>query len=373
MKLFSCPVCAGRLYFENAACLRCGTNVVWQPFAGEFAPVPSPGIHSCANASECACNWAVDAEGELCAACRLTRTTPDMSVEGNRHRWIKVENAKKRAVYSLIAFGLDISPKVDPADEFGLAFDLLGDPITGGGSGGGPGGERVLTGHDNGTITINIAEADAPEREKMRIAMGERYRTVLGHFRHELGHYYWDRLVRDDAAWLDRFRIVFGDETQDYMEALNRHYAQGAPLDWQQRHVSPYAAMHPWEDWAEHWAHYVHITDTLEMVAALNFPLGRLDAAGASDLPPNEANHVDRAARRDAEPASLLPADFDDMLKRWLVLSEASNAINRCMGLPDLYPFVISDVAAEKLRFVHELLREQMAKKLAGEAERRVA
>jgi hypothetical protein len=369
MKLFSCPNCSGRLYFENAACLRCGTNVAYRPFGADFAPVPSPGIYNCANAAECACNWAVDAEGDLCAACRLTRTIPDLSVEGNRHRWIKVEAAKKRAVYSLMAFGLDISPKAAPNDEFGIAVDLLADPA----SGGGPGGERILTGHDNGNITINVAEADAPEREKMRIAMGERYRTLLGHFRHELGHYYWDRLVRDDREWLGRFRALFGDETADYMAALNRHYAQGAPLDWQQRHVSPYAAAHPWEDWAEHWAHYIHITDTLEMVAALNFPLGRLDAAGAKELPPNEANYADRTARRDAEPAELLPGDFDDMLKRWLVLSEASNAINRCMGLPDLYPFVISDVAAEKLRFVHELLGEQAGKKLAAEAERRVA
>lgn len=358
MKLFSCPTCSGRLYFENAVCLRCGTNVAYQPFAGEFAPVPSAGVFSCANASECACNWAVDAEGDLCAACRLTRTIPDMSVEGNRHRWIKVEAAKKRAVYSLVAFGLDISPQVEPSAEFGLAFDLLADPVVGGG----PAGERVLTGHDNGVITLNIAEADAPEREKMRVAMGESYRTVLGHFRHELGHYYWDRLIRDDSGWLDRFRAVFGDDTEDYNEALQRHYAQGAPLDWQQRHVSPYSAMHPWEDWAEHWAHYIHVTDTLEMVAALNFPLGRLDATGAKDLPPNEANYADRTSRRDAVTADLLPADFDETLDRWLVLSEASNAINRCMGLPDLYPFVISDVAAEKLRFVHELLSEQMAR-----------
>jgi hypothetical protein len=368
MKLFSCPNCSGRLYFENATCLRCGTNVAYRPFSADFAPVPSAGVYNCANAAECACNWAVDADGELCASCRLTRTIPDLSIEGNRHRWIKVEAAKKRAINTLIAFGLDISPKAAPEDEFGLAFDLLADPV----DGGGPGGEKVLTGHENGFITINIAEADAPEREKMRVAMGERYRTVLGHFRHELGHYYWDRLVRDDRAWLERFHALFGDETADYMAALNRHYTEGAPLDWQQRHVSPYAASHAWEDWAEHWAHYVHITDTLEMVAALNFPLGRLDAPGAKDLPPNEANYADRTSRRDAEPAALLPTDFDDILKRWLVLSEASNAINRCMGLPDLYPFVISDVAAEKLRFVHELLREQVVKKLTAD-ERKVA
>lgn len=368
MKLFSCPTCSGRLYFENAVCLACGTNVAYRPFTADFAPVGEPGVFSCANAAECACNWAVDADDALCAACRLTRTLPDLSIEGNRHRWIKTENAKKRAVYSLIAFGLDISPKVDPADESGLAFDMLADPV----SGGGPGGERILTGHDNGNITINVAEADAPERERMRVAMGERYRTLLGHFRHELGHYYWDRLVRDDPDRLGSFRALFGDETFDYGQALNSHYAHGAPLDWQQRHISAYAAAHPWEDWAESFAHYIHIADTLEMVAALNFPLDRLDAGGARDLSPSDADLAGREARRAAEPAEMLPDDFGDVLKRWLVLSEASNAINRCMGLRDLYPFVISEATAQKLRFVHEMLREEAGRKQAREQQQRL-
>lgn len=354
MKLFACPNCGNRLYFENNVCLACGTEMAYLPHATRFGVPGVDGVVACANRTECACNWASDDGGPYCVACALNRTIPDLSMDGNRYRWAQIEAAKKRAIYSLIAVGLDISPKAEGESPDGLAFDLLGDPIGAGQ------GDRVLTGHDNGLITLNVNEADDPQREKMRLAMGESYRTLLGHFRHELGHYYWDRLIRDHPAWLDRFRTVFGDESADYQAALERHYANGPPADWQQRHISPYAASHAWEDWAESWAHYIHIADTLEMVSALHMPLGRLDVYGAGSLPPNEANYADsNAGTHIASPAMPAAGDFDETLTRWLVLSEASNAINRCMGLPDLYPFVISDMTAEKLRFVHDLLAEQ--------------
>lgn len=349
MKLFTCPSCGGRLYFENGVCLSCGTTVLYDPGLENFI-VPDGETAPCANASEAGCNWRVEPGGIFCAACALNQTIPDLSVEGNRERWAHTEAAKRRAIYSLIHFRLDISPKAHPGDEMGLAFDFLADQ-----PGDGPGGERILTGHDEGLITLNVAEADSPQREKMRIAMGEAYRTVLGHFRHELGHYYWDRLIRDDAIWLDRFRALFGDDREDYADALQRHYANGPQPDWQRNYISAYAASHAWEDWAESWAHYLHVHDTLEMVSALNMPLGRLDSGIEHDLPPNEATYADRppaAHALDPEP----PAEFDELLLRWLVLCEASNQINRCMGLPDLYPFVISEPAAEKLRYVHELL-----------------
>ena len=239
-----------------------------------------------------------------------------------------------------------VGPKQHPGDEIGLAFDFLADPI-------GPGSEHVLTGHDNGLITLNVAEADSSEREKMRAEMGENYRTLLGHFRHELGHYYWDRLIRDDPARLAEFRELFGDESADYDLALQNHYANGAPPDWEMRHISAYAASHPWEDFAETWAHYLHITDTLEMVRALNLPLGKLDTDAGDDLPDSDKGQPPLPAATDASPAA---EPFERTLARWLVLSEASNSINRCMGLPDLYPFVISDVTAGKLGFVHGLI-----------------
>ena len=161
----------------------------------------------------------------------------------------------------------------------------------------------MLTGHDNGLITLNVAEADSAEREKMRAEMGENYRTLLGHFRHELGHYYWDRLVRDDPGRLERFHAVFGDESADYDAALTSHYAQGAPPDWETRHISAYAASHPWEDWAETFAHYLHITDTLEMVRALNMPLARLETDAGDELPDSDrASHL--RARCSSRPAA---------------------------------------------------------------------
>ena len=183
--------------------------------------------------------------------------------------------------------------------------------------------------------------------------MGENYRTLLGHFRHELGHYYWDRLIRDDPGRLAAFRGLFGDERDGYEQALQTYYANGAAPDWQQGHISAYATSHPWEDWAETFAHHLHITDTLEMVHALNFPLGRLETVDAEALPRGDTGGPPQAAP--AEPATA-PEPFEKILARWLVLSEASNSINRCMGLPDLYPFVISPVTAQKLTFVHELL-----------------
>jgi hypothetical protein len=306
------------------------------------------GSIQCTNANECGCNWVARHDQPFCRACALNKTIPDLSIEGNRKRWTRVEAAKRRAIYSLLGFGLAVEPKANPGAEVGIAFDFLADPVIGDM----PAGERVLTGHDNGLITLNVAEADSAEREKLRAEMGERYRTLLGHFRHELGHYYWDRLIRDEPRSLARFREIFGDESADYDLALQNHYANGAPADWQLCHISAYAASHPWEDWAETWAHYLHITDTLEMVRALDLPLGELDTraellVGDQGQPPLPA--PDDSATGEREP-------FEKTLARWLVLSEASNSINRCMGLPDLYPFVISQATASKLAFVHELL-----------------
>jgi hypothetical protein len=358
MKLFSCPNCGHRLYFENAKCLACGTDVLYDPATADMLPANTPGIYICANAAECSCNWAT-AEGQpFCRACRLNKTIPDLSIAGNRQRWTRVEAAKKRAIYSLLAYDLSVGPKQSPDDEVGIGFDFLA-PATGAG----PGGEHILTGHDRGLITLNVAEADSAEREKMRVQMGEQYRTLLGHFRHELGHYYWDRLIRDDPARLAEFRSVFGDESVDYEEALRQHYANGAPPDWQDNHISAYATSHPWEDWAESWAHYIHITDTLEMVHALNLGLGRLDT-DPNELAKADTGGLRHAAPNDRPPTWLEP--FDVILERWMVLSEASNSINRCMGLPDLYPFVISGVTAGKLGFVHRLLEAHRASTVAN-------
>ena len=94
-----------------------------------------------------------------------------------------------------------------------------------------------MTGHENGIITIALAEADGFERERRRLEMGEPYCTLLGHFRHEVGHHFWDLLVRDGGQ-LQACRALFGDDSEDYQAALQRHYRDGPVPDWQQRYVS---------------------------------------------------------------------------------------------------------------------------------------
>jgi hypothetical protein len=211
----------------------------------------------CSNyARQGACNWTVPAVEDYayCQACRLNQVVPDLSREGHRDYWRKIEAAKRRLVYTLNELNLPVFSKLhDP--ERGLAFAFLSDAKPSQEFSDALSGQsRVLTGHDRGRITINIAEADDVAREKMRRSMGERYRTLLGHFRHEIGHYYWLLLVHgyaDETA----FRALFGDERENYTNALERHYSEGPAPDWHERFISPYASAHPWEDWAESFAH----------------------------------------------------------------------------------------------------------------------
>jgi hypothetical protein len=187
------------------------------------------------------CNWAVSASDEnpYCLSCLLTRVIPNFGVPGNKEAWYKMEIAKRRLVYTLMALDLPVERKENSSDT-GLAFEFLADP-------GDPALPRVLTGHANGLITVNIAEADDVERERRRQNLREPFRTLLGRFRHEIGHYYWDVLVKDGRP-LERFRDLFGDEREDYGQALQRYYQDGPTADWQERFISAYATSHPWED-----------------------------------------------------------------------------------------------------------------------------
>jgi hypothetical protein len=281
------------------------------------------------------CNWAVAAEDShpLCESCRLTRVIPDLGVPGHHEGWYKLEVAKRRLVYTLLGLKLPLLNRIDDPDR-GLAFEFLADP--------GPAAPPVLTGHLNGVITINVAEADDAEREKRRLQMHEPYRTLLGHFRHEVGHYYWDRLVLN-SPHLERFRQLFGDERDDYGAALQRHYQNGPPGDWQSRFVSAYSSSHPWEDWAETWAHYLHMVDALETAAACGLRLRpkRKDEPALTGVP---------------NPMDERPDTFDELLESWLPLTYVLNNLNRGLGLPDGYPFVLSGPALEKLRFAHEVV-----------------
>lgn len=350
MKLFACQSCHQLLYFENTLCERCGRALGYLPERGDLTALePAQGIwrplakveglyRYCANFAHGACNWlvAADAHEDFCLACRHNRTIPDLSLAENVAPWQKLELAKHRLIYSLLKLRLPLISKVDD-EATGLAFDFMADSPA-------AGGPKVLTGHDNGLITINLAEADDAERERRRSELGEPYRTLLGHFRHEVGHYYWDRLVRD-AGRLEEFRALFGDEREDYGAALQTHYANGPAPDWQSSFVSSYATAHPWEDFAETWAHYLHIVDTLETAKAFRIKVDP-EAIRGDEL----AAEVDFNAYK--------VDDFDKIMEAWLPLSFAVNSLNRSMGQPDLYPFVLSPKVIEKLSYMHRLLRE---------------
>jgi hypothetical protein len=355
MKLFTCQHCGQVLYFENTGCERCGHALGYLPDLGTLSALepegggdtwralaaPGRAYRACANALYGACNWQVEAESgsAFCRACRHNRTVPDLSVPENVDRWRKLELAKHRLFYTILKLGLP-HPTVQEDADRGLAFDFLADPMT-------PADDaapRVMTGHDSGLITIALAEADDAERERRRTGMGEPYRTLLGHFRHEVGHYYWDRLVADRGAF-DGFRALFGDERQDYGEALKAHYARNAADRWDDTFVSAYARAHPWEDFAETWAHYLHIIDTLETARAFRL---RVD--------PEAAQAGDLSAEVDFDVYQV--PTVEPIVEAWLPLAFAVNSLNRSMGLPDLYPFVLSPGVITKLGYVHRLVRD---------------
>ena len=336
MRSFQCE-CGARVFFENFRCLACARELGFaldvaaivtlaEPVDGIYT-TPAGTFRKCRNyADEGVCNWikAADQPGDLCEACRLNNVIPDLSVPENRELWANVELAKRRLVYTLAQLHLPLLSKEDDPER-GLAFDIKSDT----------GKTRVLTGHAEGLITLNLAEADVPTREKARIAMNERYRTLLGHFRHESGHYFWERLIRDREQF-GEFRALFGDETRDYAESLKAHYASDSTSTPNDAFISAYASSHPWEDWAETFAHYLHMIDTLDTAQDFGFT-GRLS------------------------PRASLPGvkNFDLLMEEWTELTVALNALNRSMGVPDAYPFAISPTVKQKLAFVHELVREQ--------------
>ncbi len=350
MKPFHCDACGGLVFFENSACVKCAHVLGFlpelldlsalEPGAGDTYLPLSPGAQGqshrrCANGRQHEiCNWLVpaDAPEPFCVACRLNELVPNLSMAGNRERWYLLECAKRRLIYTLLRLRLPLDA-VATEGRPALRFRFLGD--TGA-------ADPVLTGHESGVITLNIAEADDDVREARRVSLHEPLRTLLGHFRHEIAHYYWDRLIADSPR-LERFRTLFGDERADYAEALKRHYEKGPANDWLERSVTAYASAHPWEDWAETWAHYLHIVDTIETAAGFGLTLRpRHPSADSMTADPKKAAQEE--------------AGFDLILNTWFPLTYALNSLNRGMGLSDLYPFVLSAAAIEKLRFIHEVV-----------------
>ena len=347
MKLFKCQSCGETLYFENRICGNCGHRLGYLPEQATLSALDADGgvwkagaeparrYVFCANEVYDVCNWLVPADGgaALCMSCNHNRTIPDLTIEENLVRWRKIEIAKHRLIYSLLQLRLPIDNRLHEAN--GLAFDILSTPAQ-------PHVKPVLTGHDNGVITLALEEADDARREQVRLEMKEPYRTLLGHFRHEIGHYYWDKLV-SSTEFLEPCRALFGDDREDYGAALAAHYENGPPANWQENFVSAYASTHPWEDFAETWAHYLHIVDTLEVAGAFGLQLRpRVDKQGTLgaviDFDPYRASALNK------------------LLDSWLPVSFALNNLNRSMGLGDLYPFILSPKVIEKLEFIHNVI-----------------
>lgn len=349
MKTFECDNCGNPVFFENDSCVKCGNLLGYLSTESEMISLHSSkdvwkpddkGSHRygyCKNHDYGVCNWLTKSESGYCAACSLNRTIPNLDDAGNFEKWRRLEIAKHRLVYQLQRLGLPVESKMKNGAS-GLCFDFLSNKDN---------DDPVMTGHANGVITILLAEADSVHREQMRKHLSESYRTLIGHFRHEVGHYYWDRLIKSDGNTLENFRNIFGDERQDYGDALKKYYANGAPDSWQNDHISKYATSHPWEDWAETWAHYLHIMDTLE--TAFFF--------GISTEPKSKSDEAIRTSKL-FDPYE--ERDFQKIVDSCISIFFAINSINRAMGIPDIYPFVTNEPVIEKMKFIHAILMRHL-------------
>ncbi len=358
MKAFFCS-CGNKLYFENSLCLNCRREAGWCPVCKGIHAIESDGDgnYQCTN-PECKaalrkcynyatyniCNRMVENKGQqkdsqnLCDYCKLTDTIPDLSVDNNIEKWYQLEVAKRRLLYLLDTIGLPYGSKQDQF-ELPLSFDFKQDvePTSFMGWVSIGKGEKVYTGHANGKITINVKEADPVEREKLRVEMGETQRTLIGHFRHEIGHYYWQLLVQGKDE--EGYKKVFGDhENPTYSDAMDYYYKNGPKENWSKSYISAYATMHPWEDFAETWGTY------LDMIAVL-------DTADNTELLQQPGEDLENA-------------QLDEMLSRYTDLSMKVNEVNRALGLPDVLPETFPEPVKIKLRYIHQLVKKHRVQEL---------
>jgi hypothetical protein len=360
MRLFRCDNCGNPVHFDNRTCLNCGFKLGFVPEAlGVYALTPDnmsrdaqqPGrwrrvdqpqltYRFCPNDTYKVCNWVIPADSPetFCQACRYNGLVPNVNSEIGLKRWRAIGEAQRHLFYSFLRWDL---PRPSRAEDpvGGLLFDLKDDELL-------PDGtcKPALIGHDEGHIVIRTAEADDLLREQQRENLGEPYRTLLGHFRHETGHFIWNKMVRD-AGKLESFRAVFGDETVDYQKSLDAHYASGPARGWQGRYISNYATTHPWEDFAECFAHVLHIVDSLETAHIYGIALAPL-------------GHMEMSAYANFDPYTVL--NFERIAEVWIPLSVALNSIHHSMGERDLYPFILTPVIKGKLGYVHGLLTRQI-------------
>lgn len=355
MRIFNCDACGHPVFFDSVQCVHCGAALAFVPellrvAALRTAPDGSAGAQWTLLTDKAAsapryklcghrgpvgqCNFSLPASDPqtLCVSCRQTHWLPDLSTPDNALRWTKIEAAKRQLFYTLSKLGLGPEHRQEQP-----RFELLADL---------PGQAPVLTGHANGTITLNVAEADDAERARRRMALHEPYRTLIGHLRHESGHFFWEPLVLR-AGHIEDFRTLFGDERLDYGQALEHYYRRDrSDGSWRDSFISAYATAHPWEDWAETWAHYLHMVDLLETAASYSTSI-RLPASDGQHPALHMHDPFERGASR----------DFNAMLEQWVPLTLLANSLNRSLGHEDAYPFATSAGAVRKLQFVHDMVQ----------------
>ena len=317
MRQLTCPKCRTATFFEIGQCPTCETPLTFNLTLFSFEALES--VVPCANRTLIGCNWSVDNGHPFCHSCRLTRTIPNLGSDRNVVLWKRVETAKRRLVYDLGRLDLPLAIPSGPQ----ISFDILSDETA---------GFPILTGHLAGLITLNLAEADDAERELRRVAFREPYRTLLGHFRHEVGHFYWEVLV-GQTSLKGAFQLIFGYESRSYEAALNAYHQRTERSFDRQAFISEYATSHPWEDWAETFAHFLHIVATLDSAAGLPLSLGE-----------RSRQTIENPYRE---------ADFEALLTSWSPVAYSINELNRSMGLNDAYPFQLTPAVRGKLHFVH--------------------
>lgn len=327
-----CPQCDHRVFLDDLHCLNCGAELVYEPMVGGFALAVCPCLHR----DERQCNWAAAADDapaadtvtapvgstgpaddapaaacrQPCAACR--RITVSVQAAETPELVAAFCAAIRRTLRRLHdGFGID-ERRIDPPLRFALERSVSDWAVT--------------IGHTDGLITLDVAEADPLHRESQRTALGEPYRTPLGHVRHEVGHWVWAAAVAPCPGALDEFRSRFGDEQVDYQAALSEHYQQDDDGSWRQDWISRYAAAHPWEDFAESTAHVLHLDDVLHTAA-----VGRLAPAAEGS--------------------------FTARYTAWTELVVELNEVTRAMGEDDLYPFAPPPAAVDKMHLAERLLR----------------
>lgn len=316
MQIFHCPACSRRVYFDNLGC-TCGQKLVFNP---DTQSMSSDGP-TCTNREKIGCNWAAT-DGQFCRSCAMTETVPDIELPKNVDLWAQTEAAKRWMLANLARWGWF------GATDGGTrpVFQLLAEKTS-------EGKEQVIMGHADGEITINVSEASPVILARRRAALGELYRTMVGHMRHEMAHFLFLRLS-EDGQFLNDFRNLFGDERADYGAALEQHYKN--PLPGGQTHITSYATSHPHEDWAETTAHLLHLVDLLDSAQAsgMRFEGGPMDPFDAYAC-----------------------GDTETLIRMAVDATLAINHVNRALDLPDLYPFILTEPVKTKLALAHRYLR----------------